>query len=96
MQQILPHQLWKVSERTEDRRDAHQFPFVDKLGNVPSVPSFLGFLKIDSHSIFLFQLPNPLLQKLTLGFLLGQRQSFFIRGPGLSHPTEPAAHLCTG
>ena len=47
-----------------------------------------GFLKIDSHSIFLFQLPNPLLQELPLWFLLGQRQSFLIRGPRLSRPTR--------
>jgi hypothetical protein len=46
--------------------------------------------------LFLFQLPNPLLQELPLRFLLGQRQSFLIRGPGLSCPTEPAVHICTG
>src|SRR2546427_9454840 len=34
-------------------------------------------------SLFLFQLPNPLLQELPLWFLLGQRQSFLIRGPSL-------------
>ena len=55
-----------------------------------------GFLKIDSHSIFLFQLPNPLLQELPLRFLLGQRQSFLIRRPGLSGPAEPAVHIRTG
>jgi hypothetical protein len=31
-------------------------------------------------SLFLFQLPNPLLQELPLWLLLGQRQSFLIRG----------------
>jgi len=35
---------------------------------------------------FLFQLPNPLLQELPRRFLLGQRQSFLIRGPGLRCP----------
>src|SRR5271165_5222613 len=45
---------------------------------------------------FLFQLPNALLQELPLRFLLGQRQSFLIRGPSLSGPAEPAAHICTG
>jgi hypothetical protein len=44
----------------------------------------------------LFQLANPLLQELPLGFLLGQRQSFLIRRPSLSGPAEPAAHICTG
>ena len=47
-------------------------------------------------SLFLFQLPNPLLQELPLWFLLGQRQSFLIRGPSLSCPAEPAVHICTG
>src|SRR5438445_13600039 len=45
---------------------------------------------------FSFQLPNPLLQELPLWFLLGQRQSFLIRGPSLSCPAEPAVHICTG
>src|SRR5882724_4888676 len=45
---------------------------------------------------FLFQLPNPLLQELPLGFLLGQRQSFLIRGPGLGCPAKPAVHIRTG
>ncbi len=45
---------------------------------------------------FLFQLPNPLLQELPLWFLLGQRQSFLIRGPSLSCPAEPAVHICAG
>ena len=44
----------------------------------------------------LFQLPNPLLQELPLWFLLGQRQSFLIRGPSLGCPAEPAVHICTG
>ncbi len=39
-----------------------------KMENVPTV---LGFLKIDSYPILLFQLPNPLLQDLPLWFLLG-------------------------
>ena len=47
-------------------------------------------------SQFLFQLPNPLLQELPLRFLLGQRQSFLIRGPGLSCPAKPAVHIGTG
>src|SRR6266481_5483233 len=45
---------------------------------------------------FLFQLPNPLLQELPLWFLLGQRQSFLIRGPSLSGPAEPAVHIRAG
>src|SRR5260370_14402640 len=45
---------------------------------------------------FLFQLPNPLLQELPLWFLLGQRQSFLIRSPGLNGPAEPAVHIRTG
>jgi hypothetical protein len=63
----------------------------------------LGTPKIDSYSIFLFnlliflfQLPNPLLQKLALWFLLGQRQSFLIRGPSLSGPAQPAVHIRAG
>ncbi len=47
-------------------------------------------------SLFLFQLPNPLLQELPLWFLLGQRQSFLISGPSLSCPAEPAVHIRTG
>jgi hypothetical protein len=47
-------------------------------------------------SLFLFQLPNPLLQELPLWFLLGQRQSFLIRGPSLGGPAQPAVHICTG
>ncbi len=31
-----------------------------------------GFLTISSYYIFLFRLPNPLLQELPLWFLLGQ------------------------
>jgi len=46
--------------------------------------------------LFLFQLPNPRLQELPLGFLLGQRQSFLIRGTSLSGPAEPAVHICAG
>ena len=49
----------------------------------------------DPPHIFLFQLPNPLLQELPLWFLLGQGQSFLIRGPGLRRPAEPAAHIRT-
>ena len=45
---------------------------------------------------FLFQLPNPLLQELPFGFLLGQRQSFLIRGPSLGCPAVPAVHLRAG
>src|SRR5664279_4533746 len=47
-------------------------------------------------SQFLFQLPNPLFQELPLWFLLGQRQSFLIRGPGLSGPAQPAVHIRAG
>ena len=54
------------------------------------------FPKDAPRDIFLFQLANALLQELPLGFLLGQRQSFLIRCPGLSDPAEPAAQLCTG
>jgi hypothetical protein len=36
------------------------------------------------------------LQELPLWFLLGQRQSFLIRGPSLSCPAQPAVHICTG
>ena len=55
-----------------------------------------GFLKIDSYSIFLFQLSNPLLQELPLWFLLGQRQRLLIRSTSLGCPAQPAAHICTG
>src|ERR1700723_1376011 len=47
-------------------------------------------------SLFLFQLPNPLLQELPLWFLLGQRQSLLIRRPSLSCSAEPAVHIRTG
>jgi hypothetical protein len=50
----------------------------------------------DEPSLFLFQLSNPLLQELPLWFLLGQRQSFLIRGPSLRCPAESAVHICTG
>jgi hypothetical protein len=36
------------------------------------------------------------LQELALWFLLGQRQSFLIRGPSLSGLAEPAAHIGAG
>ena len=55
-----------------------------------------GRPNIDRYSMFLFQLPNPLLQELPLWFLLGQGQGFLISGPSLSCPAEPAAHICTG
>jgi len=57
---------------------------------------FLGALHIGFWRVFLFQLPNPLLQELPLWFLLGQGQSFLIRGPSPSGPAEPAVHVCTG
>src|ERR1700687_249310 len=38
-----------------------------------------------SGESFLFQLPNPLLEELPLSFLLGQRQSFLIRGLPKKH-----------
>jgi hypothetical protein len=51
----------------------------------------------DVHpDIFLFQLPNPLLQELPLWFLLGQGQRLLIKRASLSCPAEPAAHICTG
>ena len=50
----------------------------------------------DVKRAFLFQLPNPLLQELPLWFLLGQRQSFLIRGPGRRCPAKPAVHVCAG
>jgi len=46
--------------------------------------------------LFLSQLPNSLLQELPLWFLLGQRQSFLIRGPGLSCPAKPAVNIRAG
>jgi hypothetical protein len=33
---------------------------------------------------------------LPLRFLLGQRQSFLIRGPGLGGPAKPAVHIRAG
>jgi hypothetical protein len=33
----------KLGTKTGDRRDVYRFPFVEKLGNVPSVPGFPGF-----------------------------------------------------
>src|SRR5438034_1639609 len=59
-------------------------------------PIVVGETENRQLSQFLFQLPNPLLQKLPLRFLLSQRQSFLIRGPSLSCPAEPAVHICTG
>src|SRR5207249_11528788 len=59
-------------------------------------PIVVGETENRQLSQFLFQLPNPLLQKLPLRFLLSQRQSFLIRGPSLSFPAEPAVHICTG
>jgi len=47
-------------------------------------------------AIFLFQLPNPLLQELPLWFLLSQRQRLLIRSTSLSGPAEPAVHIGTG
>ena len=44
------------------------------------------FPKAAPPDISLFQLPNPLLQELPLGLLLGQRQRLLIRRPGLSGP----------
>jgi hypothetical protein len=52
--------------------------------------------EFDKSPRFLFQLADPLLQELALGFLLGQRQSFLISGAGLSRPAEPAVHICLG
>src|SRR3984893_6987730 len=59
----------------------------------PLISSAIALPKIDSYFIFLLPLPNPLLQELPLWFLLGQRQSFLIRGPSLSCPAEPAVHI---
>jgi hypothetical protein len=49
-----------------------------------------------TNGLFLFQLPNPLLQELPLWFLLGQGQSFLIRRPSLSCPAKPAVHIRAG
>src|SRR3984885_1374458 len=59
-------------------------------------PKVVGETENRQLSEFLFQLPNPLLQELPLRFLLGQRQRFLIRGPGLSGPAQPAAQLRAG
>jgi hypothetical protein len=59
-------------------------------GKSTATPIFLFNLLI-----FLFQLPNPLLQELALWFLLGQGQSFLIRGPGLGGAAQPAVHIGT-
>src|SRR5229473_4482814 len=71
-----------------------------RLVALPSQDSRTAGPEFDKSSkkifLFLFQLPNPLLQELPLWFLLGQRQSFLIRGPSLSCPAEPAVHICTG
>lgn len=48
------------------------------------------------HRTFFLQLPNPRLQELPLRFLLGQRQSFLIRGPGFGCPAQPAARIRAG
>jgi hypothetical protein len=56
----------------------------------------LGLALSAASQLILFQLPNPLLQELALWFLLGQRQSFLISGPGLRCPAKPAVHICTG
>jgi hypothetical protein len=59
-------------------------------------PALILFvLPEDSDSSGKAQLPNPLLQKLPLRFLLGQRQCFLIRAPGLRGPSQTAAHIGT-
>jgi len=63
---------------------------------VEPLPLILFVLPKDSDFLGKAQLPNPLLQELSLRFLLGQRQSFLVRGPSLSGPAEPAVHICTG
>jgi hypothetical protein len=75
----------KVGELTVGfRSDFHRFRHSGERKKSTAAPNFL------------FQLPNPLLQELPLWFLLGQRQSFLISGPGLSGPAEPAVHIGTG
>ena len=61
-----------------------------------TLSNYASHLHRRSDQSFLFQLANPLLQELALGFLLGQRQSFLISGPSLSRPAEPAVHICAG
>src|SRR6266852_8088972 len=51
-----------------------------RLVALPSLYSRSGDQKSTATPLFLFQLPNPLLQELPLWFLLGQRQRFLIRG----------------
>jgi len=58
-------------------------------GRTPLFPS-------DEPPDFLLQPLDSLPQELPLWFLLGQRQSFLIRGPSLSGPAEPAAHIGAG
>ncbi len=59
-------------------------------------PSLLGTGDGSTTGHSSFQLSNPLLQELPLRFLLGQRQSLFIRNPGLGCPAQPAAHIRAG
>jgi hypothetical protein len=61
----------------------------------PSSQYLHRLLSLVLFQLLLFQLPNPLLQELPLWFLLGQRQSFLIRGPSLSCPAKPAVHIRT-
>jgi hypothetical protein len=71
----------------------HSFaPWVN-VGQTGRTPLFASDAPPD---IFLFQLPNPLLQELPLWVLLGQRQSFPVRRPSLSGPAQPAVHIRTG
>jgi dihydrofolate reductase len=56
-----------------------------------------GGVDIKSLSFqLLFQLPDPVLQELALGFLLGQGQGLLIGRPGLGGPAEPAVHIGLG
>ena len=87
----------------ESTRDLQIFHVAYHPGNTfggpvlrPSRHSRTNPPQFDKSPRFLFQLPNPLLQELPLRFLLGQRQSFLIRGPSLSGPAEPAVHIRAG
>src|SRR6267154_1692325 len=79
----------EISRNTNSSFPENQFLHTFQTGRPPL------FLNDAPPDIFLFQLPNPLLQELPLWFQLGQRQGFLIRGPSLSCPAEPAVHICT-
>jgi len=45
--------------------------------------------------LFLFQLPDALLQELAFGFLLGEGEGFFVGGAGFGCAAEAAVHIGT-